>query len=67
MRTAKLTWRKVDGIRRLWTVGHSTHKQLAKRYKVSESAISDIIHRRTWKPEHDPRRKTQKAAIELLC
>ncbi len=54
---AKLTWEKVDEIKRLKATEYITYKKLAEMYDISKEAIADIINERSWKPEHDPRRK----------
>jgi len=53
---AKLAWKKVREIRRLYLTGKYTHKKLGKLFCVNESTVGDIIRGRTWKPEWDPER-----------
>jgi endogenous inhibitor of DNA gyrase (YacG/DUF329 family) len=53
----KLTWEQVDEIRMLSATGQFTQAALGAKYGISDNNIRNIIHCRTWKPEHDPRRK----------
>lgn len=45
---AKLTTAEVRSIRMLHTKGWSQHR-LARRFKVSQATISQVVHRDTWK------------------
>jgi group I intron endonuclease len=45
---AKLNWSKVNEIRREYSDGNISQKQLAKKYNMSRSTISDIINNKIW-------------------
>lgn len=45
---AKLNFRKAENIRRIYLEGEFTTSQLAKKYKVSQSTIIQILHNRLW-------------------
>jgi DNA-directed RNA polymerase subunit L len=51
---SKLTWEQVRTIRKLYATGRTTHRVLAKRYKVSHSVIRNIIIGVKWKESNDP-------------
>lgn len=46
---AKLKWYDVDTIRYEWDSGKSNQIQLARTYNMSQSTISDIVNKVTWK------------------
>lgn len=46
---SKLTWIKVNEIRRLYKTGNYKRYELADKYKVSLSCVKDILINRTWK------------------
>ena len=46
---AKLKWREVREIRKLYTNGHLTYTEVAKIYGVSTKSISGIINNKSWK------------------
>ena len=46
---AKFTWRQVRAIRKRHAAGGVTIAQSARDYGVSETAIRQIVHNRTWK------------------
>lgn len=46
---AKLTWPAVREIRRAYASGEANSTQLAARYSVSPSVISEVINHKTWK------------------
>jgi len=46
---AKLTEDNVREIRRLYATGDFTQKELALKFGVSQSVVSGIVQRRTWK------------------
>jgi len=46
---AKLTRQQVKEIRRLYTTGKYTHKQLAKMFNVCKRNIGSILNRNSWK------------------
>ena len=46
---SKLTEKIVLEIRADWATGKYTQKELAKKYDVSISTISNIVNRKTWK------------------
>jgi hypothetical protein len=47
--TAKLTWELVGKIRRLYSTGKYTQQQLADRFSVVISTISNIVNNKAWK------------------
>jgi hypothetical protein len=46
---AKLTWRKVQRIRRLMGMGGITQVEMGKYYGVKHSTVSNILLQKTWK------------------
>ncbi|UCG11829.1 MAG: helix-turn-helix domain-containing protein [Deltaproteobacteria bacterium] len=46
---AKLTWAKVEKIRKLYHANNCTQKELAKIFGVSRSVISYAVNYRTWR------------------
>ena len=46
---AKLTWKKVRRIRKVYAAGKAGQLQLAKTYGVDPKAIWQVIHNRSWK------------------
>ena len=55
----KLTWEQVDEIRNLRATQHLSYDILAEKYGVDRSNIWMIATYKTWKPENDPRRKSE--------
>ena len=49
LHNSKLTEKIVLEIRADWATGKYTQKELAKKYSVSQSLISNIVNRKTWK------------------
>jgi len=47
--SAKLTRAQADEIRRLYSSGHYSMRQLAKRFNISKSTIAQIVNRRIWR------------------
>lgn len=45
---AKLTWEKVDSIRRRWSQGNVTQMEMAAEYGVNNSIICEIVHNKRW-------------------
>jgi hypothetical protein len=45
---AKLTPDQIEAIRREYALGGFTQRQLAKRYDIAQSAISNIVNKRRW-------------------
>lgn len=45
----KLTWKKVREIRRRYASGRTTQEQLAKRFAITQGAISALLCGRTWR------------------
>lgn len=54
---AKFTWEQIDEIRCLYRAGGISYQELGRRYSVDQHTIGDIVRRKTWRPEDDPRRK----------
>ena len=50
--TAKLTWKKVVEIRRLYTTGRFSQMALALKFGVSQSVIWNVVTHRTWRIHH---------------
>ena len=49
---AKLSWDEVDKIRKLYSCGNITLKELAKKYNVGHAEIGYIVNNETWKEEY---------------
>jgi len=56
--SVKLTERQVASMRRLYTMGYYIQKELAKRYGISQTQVSDIVHRKWWHTSRDRREET---------
>lgn len=56
-RKTKLTWEKVDEIRRLYQTTQLSQHKIGKQFGVSQRAICFIINGVHWRPENDPRCK----------
>ncbi len=56
-RNAKLTWEKVDEIRRRYEVENISQAALGKEYGVSQIVANRVIRFLAWKPDNDPRGK----------
>lgn len=52
-KTNKLSKKKADNIRKLYAEGNMTHSKLAKKYKVSQSTIAQVLNNRLW-TDYDP-------------
>ena len=52
---AKLTWKQVRKMRKLYRLGHYTQTALGEMYGVSGAHVCSIINGVHWKPEHDPK------------
>jgi len=50
---AKLNWKEVRKIRKLYATGKYWLQTLADRYGVSESSISSVVLQKTWKEKWD--------------
>ena len=46
---ARLSWRKVRRIRRLYDTGDCTIRELGKRFGVAASTINYVVNHRTWR------------------
>ena len=46
---AKLNWKKVEKIRKLYKTGKYTQKEIGRKYGVTDTTISFIIRNSTWK------------------
>lgn len=46
---SKLTTKNVLNIRKLYSLGEYSFKDLAKKFKVSKKLILNIVHRKAWK------------------
>lgn len=49
--SSKLTYRQVRRIRIRYEEGKSSQAELAKRYRVTQSAVKNIVNRKTWSRE----------------
>jgi len=52
--SAKLTWDEVDEIRRLYDSGEMYQTELAEKFNISQSQVSNIVRRASFKPEKRP-------------
>lgn len=57
---AKLNWKKVDQIRFEYTTGSVSQSQLAEKFGVGQTAISDILLEKTWNHQ---RRNESKSSL----
>ena len=57
-----IAWEQVDEIRNLYTSRNMTLGALAVKYSINKGTVCRIVNFKTWKPENDPRRKTQNEA-----
>jgi len=46
---AKLTWRKVQALRRAYATGRYSHRVLALMFNISKTTVHRIIHDESWK------------------
>lgn len=49
--SSKLTYRQVRRIRLRYDEGNTSQADLAKRYGVTQSAVKNIVHKKTWSKE----------------
>lgn len=54
---AKLTWEQVAEMRHLYEAEHISQAKLVHKFGVSQGTVKSIVNYKTWKLEHDPRRK----------
>lgn len=52
-------WEQVDEIRNLYASGQVALGELATKYGINKGTVCRIVNHRTWKSEHDPRRKSE--------
>lgn len=65
--SSKLTWEKVEEIRKLHASGKIGYRKLSKIFNISKTTISDIIKNKIWrKEEKNPKSKLSWKEVSLI-